>query len=322
MQSPLRDRNGEVVGVLDIVRDITEAKHAEDQLQLAATVYKSIGEAIVVADAENKIIAVNPAFTSLTGYDEQEVIGRNTNLLRSGKHSESFYRDMWLGLETTGHWQGEIWNRHKNGEICQEWLVITTVYGDDGSVEKRIGMLSSVTDQKRTAQSIWQQASFDPLTGLPNRRLLHNRLEQEVKKAHRGGESFALLYLDLDGFKEINDTLGHDKGDLLLKEVAQRLLCCVRESDTVARLGGDEFTIILIEIEDQSSIERVAQCLLSSLIEPFSLGEDRANISASIGITLYPDDARGVNDLLKSADKAMYAAKKGGRNTFCYFTDV
>ena len=319
MQSPLRDNNGEVVGVLDVVSDITVAKRAEDELQLAATVYRSIGEAIMVADANNYIIAVNPAFTSLTGYGEQEAIGQQANLLKSGKHPASFYRDMWLGLETTGHWQGEIWNRHKNGEICQEWLVITTVYGDDGAVEERIGMLSSVTDQKRTAQSIWQQASFDPLTGLPNRRLLHNRLEQEVKKAHRCGESLALLFIDLDGFKQVNDTLGHDKGDLLLQEVAQRLMTWLRESDTVARLGGDDFTIIT-EIESKDYIERVVKCLLPSLAEPFSLGEDTAKISASVGIALYPDDALSVDDLLKSADKAMYVAKQQGRNTHCYFT--
>jgi len=319
MQSALRDRTGEVVGVLDIVRDITEAKRAEDELRLAATVYRSIGEAIVVADTRNQIIAVNPAFTSLTGYSGEEAIGRQTNFLKSGKHPASFYRDMWLGLETTGHWQGEIWNRHKNGEICQEWLVITTVYGDDGEVEKRIGMLSSVTDQKRTAQSIWQQATFDPLTGLPNRRLFHNRLEQEVKKAHRGGESFALLFIDLDYFKEVNDTLGHEKGDLLLKGVAQRLMNCVRESDTVARLGGDEFTIIVTEVESRASNERVVECLLSGLAGSFILGEDTVNISASVGITLYPDDAQGVDDLLKNADTAMYAAKKHGRNRYCYF---
>ncbi|MFZ2405440.1 MAG: diguanylate cyclase, partial [Methylobacter sp.] len=217
-----------------ILVDITERKANEEKLKLADLVYQAIGEAIMVADADNRIITVNPAFTELTGYTLQEAVGQSTTLLKSGYQNETFYQMMWHALETTGQWQGEIWNRRKNSEIYLEWLTINTVYDDQNNVRHRVATFSDITDQKHAEQTIWQQANFDSLTGLPNRHMFYERLAQEMKKSQRMGLPLALLFLDIDHFKDINDTLGHSKGDLLLKEAAQRLLGCVRNTDTVA----------------------------------------------------------------------------------------
>ncbi|HLF97396.1 MAG TPA: EAL domain-containing protein, partial [Methylococcaceae bacterium] len=339
---PIQGASGEVIGTFSISRHeagtpseddlrlivqaanlagiAIERSRTDAELRLASMVYQTSSEAMTIADADGSIIAVNPAFTQLTGYTREEVIGRNPRILKSGRHDEAFYQAMWHSLTTTGQWQGEIWNRRKNGEIYPEWLTINTIYHDDGSPHRRIALFSDITQKKITEELIWQQANFDPLTGLPNRRMFHDRLEQEIKKAHRTTLPLALLFLDLDRFKEINDTLGHDMGDLLLKTAAQRLQGCVRETDAVARLGGDEFTVILNELEDTGSVERVAQEILRQLAEPFSLGSESAYVSASIGITLYPADAASGDVLIKNADQAMYAAKDQGRNRYHYFT--
>jgi diguanylate cyclase (GGDEF)-like protein/PAS domain S-box-containing protein len=304
-----------------ILIDITERKGNEEQLKLADLVYQAIGEAIIVADADNRIVTVNPAFTELTGYTLQEAVGQSTKLLKSGHQNEAFYQMMWHALETTGHWQGEIWNRRKSGEAYLEYLTINTVYDEQNTVRHRVAMFSDITDQRRAEQTIWQQANFDSLTGLPNRHLFYERLAQEMKKSQRVGLPLALLFLDLDHFKDVNDTLGHGKGDLLLKEMAQRLLNCVRNTDTVSRLGGDEFTIILPELnEPDDSIERVTQDILCQLTKPFELMGDCAYVSVSIGITLYPEDTDNIDVLVKNADQAMYAAKNHGRNCRHYFT--
>jgi len=303
-----------------ILVDITERKGNEEQLKLANLVYQAIGEAIMVADADNRIVTVNPAFTELTGYSLQDAVGQSTTLLNSGQQNEAFYQVMWHALETTGHWQGEIWNRRKSGETYLEWLTINTVYDDHNNVRYRVAMFSDITDQKHAEQTIWQQANFDSLTGLPNRNMFYERLAQEMKKSQRMGLPLALLFLDLDHFKDVNDTLGHGKGDLLLKEMAQRLLACVRNTDTVARLGGDEFTIILAELHEQDSIERLAQDILCQLTKPFELAGDCVYVSVSIGITLFPEDADAIDVLIKNADQAMYAAKNQGRNRRHYFT--
>jgi len=303
-----------------ILVDITERKSNEDKLKLSNLVYQAIGEAIMVADADNRIVTVNPAFTELTGYTLQEAVGQSTSLLKSGYQNEAFYQIMWHTLETTGHWQGEIWNRRKNGEKYLEWLTINTVYDEQNNVRHRVATFSDITDQKHAEQTIWQQANFDSLTGLPNRHMFYERLAQEMKKSRRVGLPLALLFLDLDHFKDVNDTLGHCKGDLLLKEMAQRLLNCVRSTDTVARLGGDEFTIILAELHEQDSIERLAQDILCQLSNPFELAGEIAYVSVSIGITLYPEDTDDIDVLIKNADQAMYAAKDQGRNCRHYFT--
>lgn len=302
------------------VLDVSERKRVEHEMQLMALIYQAIGEAVMVADANNRIIAINEAFTRLTGYTEQDAVGQSTSLLKSGRHGPDFYQPMWHSLALTGHWQGEIWNKRKNGEIYHEWLVINTIYGSHSEVERRVGMFSEITEQKQVEQTIWRQANFDPLTDLANRRMFQDRLHQEIKKAQRDSNSLAVMLLDLDHFKEVNDTLGHGMGDTLLQETAKRILSCVRKVDTVARLGGDEFTIILGDLDSGVSADRVAQAILRKLADPFRLGDEQAYISASIGITLYPQDAREAEQLVKNADQAMYSAKQQGRNRYSYFT--
>lgn len=312
------DKTGQTC--LTAVSDINERKQDEQELQLAATIYLALGEAIMVADDNGLIVTVNAAFTELTGYTAAEAIGQPTSLLKSGSQDNFFYRNMWDSLNLTGLWQGEIWNRRKNGDIYIEWLSINTIYDNKNNVIRRVAMFSDITEKKRAEETIRTQANFDPLTELPNRRLFNDRLQQAIKKARRTNQKLAVMFIDLDQFKDINDTLGHSTGDFLLKEVAQRLKTCIRETDTLARPGGDEFTIILDDLEELSSVERVAHDVLRSLMLPFQLGSDCCYISASIGITLYPDDAIVLDELLKKADQAMYAAKHQGRNRFCYFT--
>jgi len=297
-----------------------ERKRTENELQIAASVHQAVSEAIAVTDADNRIIAINPAFTQVTGYAPHEAIGQDSNLLKSGRHDLPFYQEMWHALETTGRWQGEIWNRRKCGEEYPEWLSISTICDANGKVLRRIAMSSDITEKKRTEETIWRQANYDSLTELPNRRLFRDRLQQELLKAQRAGLAVALLFVDLDRFKEVNDTLGHHSGDMLLIEAARRVCDCVRTTDTVARLGGDEFTVIMSDLADTDRVGEVAQAMLRALAEPFTLGTETAYISASIGITIYPSDADNVESLLKHADQAMYAAKELGRNRFSYFT--
>jgi diguanylate cyclase (GGDEF)-like protein/PAS domain S-box-containing protein len=291
-----------------------------DEIRLAAMVYQHSSEAMAVTDAENRIIAINPAFTRLTGYELSEVAGQTPRMLNSGHHDAHFFKEMWASILASGCWQGEIWNRHKSGEVFVETLSINTIFDEDGAVYRRVSLFYDITEKKRSEELIWRQANFDSHTGLPNRRMFYDRLEQMLKLAHRTGLPVALMFIDLDHFKEVNDTLGHDMGDVLLHEAARRLSSCVRESDTVARMGGDEFTVILGEIADTERVSRIAQTILDRLAEPFLLGEETVYVSASIGITLYPDDADDADLLVKNADRAMYAAKRHGRNRYGYFT--
>ncbi len=302
--------------------DISERKNYEQELQLAATVYLAIEEAILVTDSNDKIIAVNPAFTKLTGYSAAEAIGQTMSLLKSSRYDEAFFTELWKQLNNTGQWQGEIWSRQKNGAEYLARLSITTVYDDQGREIRRVAMASDITEQRRAEQLIHQQANIDPLTGLPNRRMFLDRLQCAINKSHREHQKLALMFMDLDRFKDINDTLGHDVGDSLLKETTQRLMSCIRETDTLARPGGDEFTLILSELHGLNSIERVAQAMLGTMMAPFQLKDERCYVSVSIGIALYPDDADTMEELLKKADQAMYAAKDKGRSQFCFFTSA
>ena len=299
-----------------------ERKRIEEELGIASMVYRNTSEAMMVTDEENRIIAINPAFTQITGYGLDEALGRNPGMLSSGRHDADFYKVLWRELESTGIWQGEIWNRRKNGEIYPEWLTINTILNDGGTTHRYVALFSDITDKVRTDELIWRQANFDLLTGLPNRRMFYDRLEREVKKAHRGNLMLALLFIDLDRFKEVNDTLGHQTGDILLVEAARRIVSCVRESDTVARLGGDEFTVILSELPDTNHVEKIAQNIIAKLADPFVLGDEMAYVSASVGITFYPNDALEVEQLLRNADQAMYVAKNAGRNRLSYFTNA
>lgn len=318
----VRDIQGKPSFTITMLEDVTERKQAEEDMKLAALVYQSSSEAIQVTDANNRIIATNPAYTEITGYTAQEVIGKNPGLLRSDRHDKAFYETMWEELNSTGRWQGEIWNRRKNGECYVEWLSISTIYHADGSVHRRVALFSDITAKKKNEELVWHQANYDGLTGLPNRHMLHDRLERAIRKAHRVALPLALLFIDLDRFKEVNDSLGHEIGDILLKEAAQRMESCVRESDTVGRFGGDEFVIILSELNGIDCIERIADSLLAKLAVPFRLGSEMIYISASIGVALYPDDAKDEATLLRFADQAMYAAKSEGRNRFQYYLPV
>lgn len=283
-------------------------------------VFENSSEAMMVTNADNIIISVNPAFTSVTGYTPDEALGKNPGILDSGLHDEFFFQAIRTSLEATGHWEGEITGRRKNTEIYSEWRKVNAIYDEAGSVHRWITLFSDITLKKKSDELIWEQANFDSLTSLPNRYMFHNRLEQEIKKASRTGASIALILLDLDHFKEVNDTYGHNIGDLLLKEAAWRLSSCVRGIDTVARLGGDEFTVILGGLNNTISINRIVRDILHEMAEPFQLGNEVAYVSASIGVTFYPQDANDIEALVRNGDQAMYAAKNQGRNCASYFT--
>mgnify|MGYP000299993543 FL=1 len=305
---------------LCMIEDITERKQTEAKLLLAETVYQHTDQAILVTSEDNLMVAVNPAFTQITGYHENEVLGKNPNILQSRRYTPSFYEQMWKEINTTGHWQGEIWNKKKDGAEFAEWLTINSIYDEKGKLSQRVALFSDITEKKLADEKIWNQANFDPLTNLPNRNLFGDRLAHEIKVSQRTKKPLALFFMDLDHFKEVNDTFGHDKGDLLLIETAQRIQNCVRKSDTVSRLGGDEFTVIVTELKDTLWVERIATNILHSLSEPFIFGSDKVYVSASIGIALYPNDTAKAEDLVKNADQAMYLAKQNGRDQFSFFT--
>ena len=301
-----------------VVTDLSE--RVLKQLQLAASVYQSSSEAMVVTDEHNTILSVNPAFTTITGYSAEEAIGKTPHILNSGRQGKEFFLEMWQSIERTGHWAGEIWNRKKSGEIYAEWLNINVIQDKANGSHRHVALFSEITDRKKSEELIWKHANFDMLTQLPNRRLFTDRLEQGVKSTVRGHGTLALLLIDLDGFKEVNDTHGHLVGDELLVEAARRIKSCVRDTDTVARLGGDEFTVILTEITDVSHIERVARILVEALSHPYQLGKERAIASASVGISIFPTDASDAVTLLKNADQAMYKSKEDGKNRFSHFS--
>ncbi|WP_158238559.1 EAL domain-containing protein [Pollutimonas subterranea] len=313
--------DGEQV-TMGIALDVTARKEIEASARVAAVVYQNSSEAMVVTDPEGVISNVNPAFSAITGYSAEEVIGSKLSLLSSGRHDKTFYEAMWNSLQTTGKWQGDIWNRRKNGEEYAERLTVNTSYNDDGSIRCRVGLFSDITQRKQSDAFIWRQANYDHLTGLPNRQLFQNRLERAITRSKRSGQSMALVFLDLDFFKDVNDTLGHSMGDELLKQVAKRMSACVRSTDTVARLGGDEFTMIIGGITDTDVVNHVCEQVLHELAQPYELGEEAASISTSMGVTLYPQDGSDAEVLLQNADLAMYAAKGNGRNQYCYFTPI
>lgn len=298
-----------------------ERKRAESGLRIAATVFES-QEGMFITDTIGTIVKVNQAFTRITGYNETEVIGQNPQMFKSGQHDESFYRMMWQNIHQTGAWQGEIWNRRKNGDVYPEWLTITGVKGNsDAKVTHYVATLTDITERKVTEERIYQLAFYDPLTQLPNRRLLHERLKHGIELSCRTGNLMAVLILDLDKFKNVNDNFGHTVGDELLQQAATRIKACLREMDTVARLGGDEFVILLEEIECAEYIAKVAINVIDTLGQAFILGENNVYIGASIGISIYPQHGDTVEKLMDNADAALYQAKDLGRGCFAYFSD-
>lgn len=310
---------GDTRAVVLVMLDISYRMAAETAVRQASLVFKSTSEAIVVTDAHGRILNTNPAFSVITGYTKDEVVGRNMNVLSSGRQSQEFYAALWRALSVDGHWSGDLWNRRKNGEEYAEFLTINAVVNDSNEVDCFVAIFSDITKQKQSEASIWRQAHYDSLTDLPNREHFHVRLQEAIVRTVQYGTTTALVLLDLDFFKTINDTLGHDMGDELLRQVSARLNDSVREMDTVARLGGDEFTLIIVDITDVVIIDRIVRNLLRILAAPYTLGEHTVEISASMGVALCPEDGLDSTELLKNADLAMYAAKESGRNQYRRF---
>lgn len=318
--SPMRGEDGLITHFIAVKEDITDRKRAEDQLRMNATVFETTSEGIMITDNDNHIKTVNPAFTHITGYQAEEVIGRTPSILNSGRHDKSFYQQMWKQLHERGSWSGEIWNRRKDGNVYPEWLSLVAIKDSKEKIKEYIAVFSDISRRKRDEEHIRHQAHFDALTGLPNRFLLFDRLDQAIISARREKWMFAMLFIDLDRFKSVNDTLGHPVGDDLLNAVADRLKTSIREADTVARFGGDEFVILLQDIKEPNAAAIVADKIIKALSLPFSLQDREIFIGASIGITLYPNDAEDTATLLRNADMAMYRAKEAGRNRYQFFT--
>jgi diguanylate cyclase (GGDEF)-like protein/PAS domain S-box-containing protein len=316
-------QDGEPRWLRGLMVDISAQKLAEQELRIAAVAFES-QEGMVVTNQAHEILRVNSAFTRITGYSAAEVLGKNPRLLRSGRNPPEFYTQLWSALETLGVWEGEIWNRRKNGEIYPEYLTISAVRTGSGEVSHYVGTFSDITQRKAAMDEIHQLAFYDALTGLPNRRLLLDRLSQALASSQRSGKQGALLFIDLDNFKQLNDSWGHALGDLLLQQVAQRLRARVRDDDSVARLGGDEFVVMLEGLSEDAvaageQTRYVGEKLLSDLGLLFNLAGHEYQSTASIGAALFCGQQTSVAELLRCADIAMYAAKKAGRNTLCFF---
>jgi len=318
--SPLWGPGEEPDCSLAVVRDTTKRKLAEEELVFASKVFEHSIEGIVVTDKEGKILQVNPAFTLITGYTPQEAVGQNPRVLKSDRHDAFFYQAMWAQLASEGQWSGEIWNRRKSGEIYPEWLTINAVRNSSGQITNYVSIFHDITELKRQQEALEHQAQHDALTGLPNRVLLNDRLQMALAGMKRKETKLALLFLDLDHFKNINDGFGHTAGDNLLVELSRRLKEQLRTGDTLARQGGDEFLILLPEIESVEDVGLIAARLLASLKSPFYHGEIEYFVTASIGVTISPDDGNDAGALIKNADMAMYRAKNLGRNAYQLFT--
>jgi diguanylate cyclase (GGDEF)-like protein/PAS domain S-box-containing protein len=318
--SALREPSGNPRYFIHVVEDISERRRAEDDLRLAATVFDCSAEAIIIADARANILKVNRAFTETTGYAAENVVGKNPRLFSSGMHDEEFYKAMWAILNATGQWQGEIINRRKNGESYPSWLTISAVKDDEEEVCNYVGMSADITTRKVTEERLSFLATHDSLTGLPNRSLLTDRLQHAIDLASRQGKEIAILFLDLDRFKNINDTLGHDMGDQLLQRMARRLSNQLRKSDTLARWGGDEFILLLETAQKGQDAALVARRVLQVVSEPVEIMGCEIIVTASIGISIFPKDGEDPQTLLKNADTAMYCVKESGRTGFQFFT--
>lgn len=295
---------------------LSSLEQANERLELFAKMFQNSGEAIIITAANKTILAVNPAFENITQYSAAEVYGKNPKLLSSGKQTAEFYQAMWDSLEAMGQWSGEIWNRRKNGDVYPEWLSIGSVKNAKGDVINYISSFSDITQRKEAEKRIEFMAHYDALTKLPNRALFADRLKRALILAQRNHSKVGLMFLDLDKFKSINDTLGHLAGDQLLQSVAQRLKDSVRESDTVCRQGGDEFMVLLEDIKVAEDVVMIAEKIMQAMAQPHQLGEVQRTVSFSIGAAIYPDHAVNDESLTHCADEAMYAAKQNGRNNF------
>ena len=316
--APLTDAGGQTTHYLGIKQDITAHKEAEKALRLAASVMEHTHDGVMVCDAQQCIIDVNPAFTRISGYTREQALGQRPGMLSSGRRNTEQSRLMWLALLQVGHWQGDFWNRRSDGSLYAAASTINAVYDESGQVTHYINVFSDITERKHHQEHLERQAHFDPLTRLPNRALLPDRLAQAMARACSEQHGLAVCFLDLDGFKAVNDTHGHEAGDELLVIVAQRLLAHIRTGDTAARLGGDEFVVLLCDLRDLHECEQVAQRLLRAICEPMVVEGHTVQVGASMGIALYPQHGSQAEQLLRLADQAMYQAKQSGRNR-CIF---
>lgn len=318
----IRSETGEVEEIIGVILDITEQKRAEYQMRIAHVVMQVTGEGIMVTDADCHIIAVNPAFCRITGYDEGESLGRKPQeLLKSGKQDRDFYKVMWDALDSSGQWQGELINRRRDGSLYHQGMTINRILGVHGKVSHYVATFSDISERKYHERELEFQAQHDPLTGLPNRSLFYDRLQQAMAHSRRSGETMALLFVDLDRFKPINDELGHDAGDHVLRLVAERLRQCTRAEDTVARVGGDEFLLILSAMNHAESGREVAAKVLESMASPMRIGGRELRISASAGLVFNRGEDIDLDELIRRADQAMYQAKEAGRNCYCISGD-
>ncbi|MBE0439615.1 MAG: EAL domain-containing protein [Gammaproteobacteria bacterium] len=320
LKTPLKTESNANAGLLGISRDITQQRQTEHALQITGQVFEATKEGICVTDSSNTIIQVNPAFTTITGFSADEVIGKKPNILSSGLQDSEYYKNLWNTLHTKGAWSGELYNRRKNGEIYPQWSSISTVKDETGAIQKHIAIMSDISDAKEAQQHIEFLAQHDVLTKLPNRALLNDRIGQAIVTAERQHKPLALLFLDLDRFKFVNDSLGHAMGDKLLIELANILLTNVRKEDTVSRTGGDEFTILLVDTNIEGAAH-VAQNLIDAISHPFTIDNHQLFVTLSIGISLYPDNGETEQILSQKADTAMYRAKQNGRNQYQFFTE-
>lgn len=320
--APVHDKEGQLTHFVAIINDVTERKQSDDYIRLVSQVFLHADESIFITDPQGLLIETNPAFTRTTGYERDEVLGKNPAFLQSGRHDQAFFSHLWTAVLEQGHWSGEIWNRRKNGEIYPDKLTISVVRNDDGTTLSFVCISSDISLIKAQQDKLERIALHDVLTGLPNRALLNDRLAMALADARRLRKKMALCFIDLDGFKPVNDRFGHDQGDQVLIGVSQRMMGTLRATDTVARLGGDEFVVVLSEITHEPELIATLQRLMSAIAQPFVLGSQVASVSASIGVTVFPDDDGDADTLLRHADQAMYLAKAKGRNRYHFFDVV
>ena len=315
----IRDDSGEAISMLGVSIDITERKNIEDKLQLSSRVFSDTHEGITITDSNKLIVDVNPAFCEITGYSREDVIGQDPRILSSGKQSHQFYKDMWQSINEHGHWQGEVWNRKKSGELYAELLTISVLKDNYDNTVNYVGVFSDITSSKQQQEQLSRIAHYDVLTNLPNRVLLTDRISQAMLQCNRHKLSLAVVFLDLDGFKKVNDVHGHDVGDQLLVALSLRMKEALREGDSLARLGGDEFVAVLADLAKVEDCEPVLERLLLASSAPITVGDAIFNVSASIGVTLYPQDNVAADQLMRHAHQAMYVAKESGKNRYHLF---
>lgn len=314
---PLFDHEGQPAGILAIGQDVTERLRNEQQQQFAASVFTHAQEGICITTDAGVILDVNDAFSRITGYSRDEALGQKPNILKSGRHDAGFYQQLWADLETQGHWQGEIWNRRKNGETYPELLTISCVLGREGQTSHYVAIFTEISAIKAYEQQLERMAHYDALTGLPNRVLVTDRLRQAMAQQERRGQLLAVVFLDLDGFKAVNDSYGHDVGDQLLTHLAERLRHALREGDTIGRLGGDEFIALLVDLDTRDDCISLLERLLKAASESILVDGRALQVSASLGVSFYPqDEVLDAEDLLRQADMAMYQAKESGKNRY------